>query len=312
MNYAKAMHSKNPICMMPVMQHRMFSCSCKLSLSKRVLVQVFRDMGDEVGWYPELGSSELEHVLNDVVPSTGIAAPAKILCQPQYTTHSTPVFECLDDASLGSNDICSHSSETVISNAPAPEGDPTQAEDGTVNNYPVTPECSTSESLPVAPLASIYTYSSKSSDAATSSAPLPAAVDLIPADDDTILNALALEESSDAFISSTPTPAAADPMPAEDDIADELASEELSDEVTLSTPTPAAEVDPMPAEDVIVDELPPEDPAISPRLTSDSEGNQCKSEPLGSVWMLDDRYPNAGPVHCSTQMALQPQLNYRF
>ena len=92
MKYAQAMHSKNPICTMLVMQHQMFSCSHKLSLSKRVLVQIFRDMGDEVGWYPELGSSELEHVLYDLALSTGIAAPT-ILRQPWYTTRSTLVSE---------------------------------------------------------------------------------------------------------------------------------------------------------------------------------------------------------------------------
>ena len=91
-NYAKAMHSKNPICTLLVMQHQMFSHSHKLSLSKCVLVQIFRDMGDEIDLYPELGSSELEHILNDVVPSTGIAAPT-ILHHPRYTTHSTLVFE---------------------------------------------------------------------------------------------------------------------------------------------------------------------------------------------------------------------------
>ena len=99
MNYAKAMHSKNPICTLLVMQHWMFSHSHKLSLSKRVLVQIFRDMGDEIDLYPEVGSSELEHVLNDVAPSTGIAAPT-ILCHPWYTTHSTLVFERLDATSL--------------------------------------------------------------------------------------------------------------------------------------------------------------------------------------------------------------------
>ena len=109
MNYAKARHSENPICTMLVMQHRMFSRSCNLSLSKRVLVQIFRDMGDEVGWYPELGSSEREHVLNYVVPptdmyllqySTSLGTPhAALLClndlMPHHLDRSTSILPLL-------------------------------------------------------------------------------------------------------------------------------------------------------------------------------------------------------------------------
>ena len=49
---------------------------------------------DEVSRYPELGSSELEHVLHDLAPSTGIAAPT-ILHKPRYTTCSTLVLNNL-------------------------------------------------------------------------------------------------------------------------------------------------------------------------------------------------------------------------
>ena len=81
-------------------------------------------------------------------------------------------------------------------------------------------------------------------------------------------------------------------MPAEVDIVNELVSEDLTDAVT--------------AEDEIVEELAPEDATIPPILASESDGNQGDSEPLGSVWKLDDRYPNAGPVHCSAQTASRP------
>ena len=326
MKYAQAMHSKNPICTMLVMQHRMSSHFHKLSLSKRVLVQIFRDMGDKVEWYLELGSSELEHVLYDLAPSTGIAAPT-ILRQPRYTTRSTLVSERLDAASLGSFDIHSHSSEAIISDAPATEEDSTSAEDGVVNEYHVTPEGS-----PVAPLPSSYIYSYESSDTVIPSTPTPAAEDPVPAENDSFVGALAPHESSHTIIPSTATPSVVEPMLVEDGIVNELAFEELSGAVAAAscTPTPAVE-DPMPADDEIVDELASEDlsgalaaedeivdelategstiPSIS---ASESEGNQGNSEPLGSVWKLDNRYPNTGLVHRSARMASQPRPNYRF
>ena len=177
----------------------------------------------------------------------------------------------------------------------------------------------TPEGSPVAPLPSSYTYSYDSSDTVIPSNPTPAAEDPVPAEDDSFVGALAPEESSHTIIPSTATPSMAEFMLVEDDIVDELAFEESSGAVAAasSTPTPAVE-DPMPADDEIVDELASEDlsgalaaedeivvelatedstiPSIS---ASESEGNQGDSEPLGSVWKLDDRYPNAGPVRRS-------------
>ena len=105
---------------------------------------------------------------------------------------------------------------------------------------------------------------------------------------------MAFEESSIAVAdaSSTPIPAVDNPMPVDDEIVNELASEGLSDAVA--------------AEDEIVNELATEGSTIPSILASESEGNHGESEPLGSVWKLDDWYPNAGPVHRSARMASQP------
>ena len=206
-----------------------------------------------------------------------------------------------------------------------------KAEDGIVNDYPVTPEDSTSESSPVAPLASFYTYSSESSDTVIPSTPTQAAADPVQAEDDTFVGALAPEESSDTVIPSTATPSVVEPMLVEDDIVDEMAFEESSGALADASSTPIPAVDnPMPADDEIVDELASQGlsdavaaeeildelategstvPSIS---ASESEGNQGDSDPLGSVWKLDDRYPNAGPVRRSARMAPRPLPNYRF
>ena len=190
------------------------------------------------------------------------------------------------------------------------------AEDGVVNEYHVTSECS-----PVTTLPSSYIYSYESSDTVIPSTPTPAVEDPVPAEDDFFVGMLAPEESSHTIIPSTTTPSVVEPMLVEDDIVDELAFEESSSAVaaTSSTPrTPAVE-NPMPVDDEIVDELASEDlsgaltvedkivdelvmedsmiPSIS---ASESEGNQGNLEPLGSVWKLDDQYPNASPVHRST------------
>ena len=199
------------------------------------------------------------------------------------------------------------------------------AEDGVVNEYPVTPEGS-----PITPPPSSYINSYESSDTVIPSTPTQVAEDPVPAEDDTFMGALAPEESFDTIIQSTATTSMAELMLVEDDIVDELACEESSSAVTAasSTPTPAVE-NPMLADDEIVNELASEDlsdavtaedeivnefttegsmiPSIS---ASESEGNQGNLEPLGSVWKLDDRYPNASPVCHSTRMASWPRPNY--
>ena len=202
------------------------------------------------------------------------------------------------------------------------------ADDGIVGQYHVTPECSASEGSPIASLSSFYIYSSNLSDTVIPNTPTPAGADPIPAENDTFVGEFAPEESSDTVIPSTPIPPVAEPMPAEDDIVNELASEESFGAVIIASSTPTSmvenpmpvdddivdelasvdlsdavtstlEVDPTQAEDEIVDELAPEDATIPSILASESEGNQGDSEPLGSVWKLDDQYPNAGPVHHS-------------
>ena len=71
------------------------------------------------------------------------------------------------------------------------------AEDGIVNEYPVTPE-----GLPVTPLPSSYIYSYESSDIVIPSTPTPVEEDPVPAEDDTFVGVLAPEESSDTIIPS--------------------------------------------------------------------------------------------------------------
>ena len=69
----------------------------------------------------------------------------------------------------------------------------------------------------------------------------------------------------------------------------------------------------------IIGRLAPKEPSVpSISMTEVKDNGNANAEsktvvaskPLGSLWTFDDRYPNAGLVHCSCHLASRPWPNY--